>query len=186
MNPKHRPNDRQIRIDLAAARYLEALEAGDAGAIEAIWALAEGDAEMTAALEQVVDGLIEEQQTAAADIAGTVLVDAVAEHFPSATIAVTPTGPVTIAEVAEALFRMPPAQLPGDVHQINDKLRKDGTPLPDDLGLSKFVAWAESRFGSAPRSYWKALAQKASQLRLERAASELGLAARKAPPGGSS
>ena len=65
---------------------------------------------------------------------------------------------------------------------LNERLRRLQEPLPEDLGLSGLIGWAEKRFGSAPAEYWKAFRQAAVKLELRRGAeAEYHLAARRAP-----
>jgi hypothetical protein len=107
---------------------------------------------------------------------------AVHEHLPSAEVADTTSGPVTVADVAEELFRHTPDRLPANAHVLNDKLRSAKEPLPEDLGLSGLTAWAEARFGTASAEYWRAFRQAALKLELRRASDvEYQLAARRAP-----
>ena len=47
--------ENQLRLDLLAFRYLEAVEAGDLNTVDSLWAQADGDAE----LEDVLHGLNE-------------------------------------------------------------------------------------------------------------------------------
>ena len=60
------PRDRRLWVDLAAADYLTALEARDRPAWSRIRALAAGDADLAAALDETLDGLIEEAEARAA------------------------------------------------------------------------------------------------------------------------
>jgi hypothetical protein len=87
--------------------------------------------------------------------------------------------------VADELFRHAPDRLPAAAHAMNEKLRLATDELPAELGLSKLVAWAEARFGTADPVYWKAFREAALKLEL-RAAAEIDyqLAARKGPKPG--
>jgi hypothetical protein len=176
------PTDRRLRLDLAAARYLDALERDDFAAMEAVWQLAAADPELDAALREVHAGLIEEQSTVAAAAARAALTAAVETHLPSAEVVRPAAGPVTVADVADDLFRHTPDRLPAEAHLLNQRLRASREPLPTDLGLAKLTAWAEARFGPAPAEYWRAFRQAAVKLELRRAAeAEYQLAARPAP-----
>jgi hypothetical protein len=174
------PNDRRLRLDLAAARYLEAIERDDFDAIAALWADAATDAELAVALREVHAGLVEEQKWAA-DTTATVAV-AVEQHLPSATIIRPQAGPFTVADVADSLFRHPPDRLSAPAHEMNERLRTARDLLPADLALSKLSAWAEALYGPAPAEYWQAFRQAALKLELRRSAdAEYHLAARPAP-----
>jgi hypothetical protein len=110
------------------------------------------------------------------------LTAAVEKHLPSAEIVQSKAGPVTVADVAEELYRHTPDRLPAEAHVLNERLRATQEPLPDELGLSGLTAWAETRFGVAPAEYWRAFRQAAVKLELRRAAeAEYHMAARRAP-----
>lgn len=175
-------NDRSTWLDLTAARYLEAMERGDFAAMEAIWQLASQDAELETILHEVHAGLLEEQSHETLATTTAALTAAVEAHLPSAEI-VRPSGEaVTVADVANELFRHTPDRLPADAHVLNEKLRTARELLPADLGLSKLVEWAEAKFGPAPADYWKVFRQAAVKLELRRSSEiEYHLAARPAP-----
>lgn len=174
-------NSRRLQIDVAAARYLDALERNDFVTMAEIWQAARADPDLGVALRQVHAGLVEEQTREAAASSSAALTAAVQEHLPSAEIVTTKVGPVTVADVAEELFRHTPDRLPAEAHVLNELLRKAQEPLPEDLGLSGLTAWAEARFGTASTEYWRAFRQAAVKLELRRAAEvEYHLAARRA------
>jgi hypothetical protein len=176
------PTDPRLRRDLAAARYLDALECDDFDTTAALWQLALTDPELATALREVHAGLIEEQAREATAAAEAALTAAVEAHLPSAEVIRPSAAVVTVADVAEQLFRSPPTRLPGEAHLLNERLRASAEPLPPDLGLPQLTAWAEARFGPAPPDYWKAFRQAAVKLELRRAAeAEYQLAARRAP-----
>jgi len=56
------PNERRLRLDLAAARYLDAAERDDFDTVAELWADAATDAELAAALREVHTGLVEGQK----------------------------------------------------------------------------------------------------------------------------
>jgi hypothetical protein len=175
------PTDRRLQLDFAAARYLDAVERDDFLAMAGIWQLALADPELEAVLREVHTGLIEEQAGEAAAAAATALTTAVETHLPSAEIVRPSVGPVTVGDVAEDLFRHTPDRLPAEAHLLNERLRASQEPLPEDLGLSGLIGWAENLFGAAPPEYWKAFRQAAVKLELRRgAAAEYHLAARRA------
>ena len=176
------PHDR-VRISLAAARYLDALERDDQDALDALWALAANDPEMLTAFNDINAGLLEEAQTRDLAAVESAVAAAVERHLPSADVVKPETGPVTVADVAAELFRHPPARMPAEAHALNEQLRTVADPLPADLGLAALLGWAESKFGPAPARYWEAFRQAALKARMRRAAdTEFQLAARKTPP----
>jgi hypothetical protein len=177
-----KPDDRRFQVDVTAARYLDALERDDFATMEQIWRTAQEDPDLFVALQQIHAGLVEEQASGITPDAMAALKTAVHEHLPSAEVADTTSGPVTVADVAEELFRHTPDRLPANAHVLNDKLRSAKEPLPEDLGLSGLTAWAEARFGTASAEYWRAFRQAALKLELRRASDvEYQLAARRAP-----
>src|SRR5690349_17966475 len=97
------PTDRRLQLDLAAARYLAALERNDFPAMAAAWALALEDPELEAVLREVHAGLIEEQAGGDAAVVTAALTAAVDRHLPSAEIVRASAGPVTVGNVAEEL-----------------------------------------------------------------------------------
>ncbi len=176
------PGDRRLLLDLAAARYLAALERDDFAVMEDIWRLALADPELGAALREVHAGLVEEQAALGTAAAAGALTAAVETHLPSAEIVRPSTGPITVGDVAAELFRHTPDRLPAAAHLLNERLRASRVPLPEDLGLSGLIGWAEKRFGTAPADYWKAFRQAAVKLELRRGAEvEYQLAARRVP-----
>lgn len=177
-----KPVDRRFQLDLTAARYLDALEHDDFATMEEIWRTAQEDPDLVVALQEIHAGLVEEQSSGHTSFSSAALKAAVEEHLPSAEVAGVKAGPVTVADVAEELFRHTPDRLPADAHVINDKLRSAKEPLPAELGLARLTAWAEARFGTAPAEYWRAFRQAALKLELRRASDvEYQLAARRAP-----
>jgi hypothetical protein len=177
------PSDDRLRLDLAAARYQEAMEREDFDTMAEVWQLALAEPELESALRDVHAGLLEEQALEATATAEVALTAAVESHLPSADIVRPGAGPVTVGDVANELFRRAPDRLPAAAHLLNEQLRSSLEPLPPDLGLSKLTAWAEATFGAGPAEYWKAFRQAAVKLELRRAAErEYRLAARQTPP----
>jgi hypothetical protein len=176
------PTDRRLSLDVAAARYLDALEREDFTVMAELWELALGDPELDSVLREVHTGLVEEQaHEEVASVTGAVTA-AVETYLPSAEIVEPVVGPVTVADVAEELFRHTPDRLPAKAHVLNERLRRTAEPLPDELGLSGLTAWGEARFGVAPAEYWTAFRRAAVKLELRRAAeAEYHLAARRSP-----
>lgn len=176
------PHQRRLRLDLAATRYLDALEREDFDAMAELWRQAGEDHDLEEALHELHAGLVEERQIEQARRDAGALAEAVAKHLPSAEIIRPTTDPITVADVAEALFRQPPPRLPPEAHALNEKLRAAREPLPEHLGLSKLITWAEAKFGRAAREYWKAFQQAAIDLELRQASeAEYRMAARPTP-----
>jgi hypothetical protein len=176
------PTDRRLLLDLAAARYLAALERNDFTEMADLWQLALADSELEAVFLEVHTGLLEEQASEVAAAATAAVGAAVEAHLPSAEIVHPSADPVTVGDVAEELFRHTPDRLPAEAHLLNERLRASQEQLPEELGLSGLIEWAEKRFGAAPAEYWKAFRQAAVKLELRRSAeAEYHLAARRAP-----
>lgn len=177
------PNPEILRRELLAAKYLRAVESDDFELQEKLWQLAESEPELVDLFQQVHDDLIAEQDSAESAKATDAIVDAVEKHLPSATIVRDPAGPVTFADVADELFRNPPLGLSNDAFRLNDELRNSPEPLPTELGLSALIAFAEAKFGAAPREYWRAfkLAALEVRMRANSRTAEYQLAARREP-----
>lgn len=176
------PHDR-IRISLATARYLDALERDDRPALDALWELAANDADLLVAFHDVNAGLVEEEEARAKTTVESAVAAAVEKHLPSADIVKPATGPVTVADVADELFRHTPDRLRAEAHALNERLRSARELLPADLGLAQLIAWAEAIFGPAPAQYWEAFRKAALKVRMRRTAdTEFQMAARRTPP----
>jgi len=172
----------RMRISLAAARYLEALENGDDAALEALWRDAAADDNLLDAFREINVGILEEALERDATQVQSAVADAVAKHMPSAEIVRPVAGPVTVADVASELFRFPPGNLTADAHRMNERLLSSLEPLPEKLGLPALIAWAEARFGSASEMYWDAFRQVAVRLKARANDAEYQLAARRTKP----
>ena len=177
------PNPEILRRELLAARYLRAVESDDFDLQGSLWQLAEAEPELADLFQQVHDDLIAEQDAAETANVRAGIVDAVEKHLPSATVVRDPSGPVTFADVADELFRNPPIGLSNDAFRLNDELRSSGEPLPAELGLTALIAFAEAKFGAAPREYWRAfkLAALEVRMRANSRTAEYQLAARREP-----
>ena len=176
------PHDR-IRISLAAARYLDALERGDESTLASIWGQAANDFDLLAALNDINVGLVEEERSRANAAVECAVTAAVEKHLPSAEIVRPATGPVTVADVANELFLHTPDRLPADAHALNERLRAATHELPADLGIASLVAWAEPIFGPAPAEYWDAFRRAALKVRMRHTAdTEFQMAARRTSP----
>lgn len=173
-------SDRRLWIDLMTARYLEAVERENFDEQTKLWDAAAHDDELEAAFHEIHEALIEADATETKDA----LEAAVAKHLPSATVVRDPAGPVTFADVADELFRLVPTGLPNEAWRLNDELRNSREPLPRDLGLSHLIAFAEAKFGTAPRDYWRAFRDAALEVRMRarsQSTPDYQLAARRAP-----
>lgn len=178
------PNDR-LRVSIAAARYLEALERDDHAALDALWGAATADPDLLAAIRDIHAGLAEEQNRETGEQLARRVAAAAEQHLTAGEVLRPAAGPVTVADVADELFRHTPDRLPAAAHELNERLRSARDPLPADLGLSNFATWAEQKYGAAPAAYWKAFREAAVKLELRRAAEvEYQLAARRAPKPG--
>jgi hypothetical protein len=173
------PQDR-LRISIATARYLEALEQDDQATLNALWAAATGDAELVTAFRDIHAGLLEEQEAQFAQMTNQITA-AAEKHLTAGEVLPDPLAPLTVAAAAEELFRQPPDRLPAEAHLMNERLRVAHDPLPTDLGLTDFIVWAEQKYGPAPVEYWKALRTASIKLELRRDATvNYQLAARRA------
>ena len=174
--------DPRLRVSIASARYLEAVEGDDQETLVALWDLAARDPELLTAFREIHQGLLEQCDERERELLAAKLPAVVEAHLTSGEVVRPAAGPVTISEVADELHRNTPGRLPPDAHALNERLRAVREPLPEAIGLSKLVAWG-SRFGSAPEAYWKAFREAAIKLELRRAAEvEYQLAARSAKP----
>ncbi len=171
----------RLRLSIASARYLEAMEQFDEATLAALWDEAAGDAELLAAFRELHLGLIEAREAGEKHV----IESAVETHLTSAEIVRPSTGPITVGDVANELFRNTPDRLPAAAHALNEQLRSSSEPVPANLGLSSLTAWAEAKFGASVAEYWKAFRQAAFTLEFRRTAEvEYHLAARTAPKPG--
>jgi len=176
------PHDR-LRISLASARYLEALEANDQAALDSLMELATQDSDLLQAFQEIDVAFLEEQHSQIFDSARITVEGAVEQHLKSAEIVRPNAGTVTVADVANELFHHTPGGLSADAHLMTDRLRTAKDELPESLGLPSLKAWAEAKFGSASGDYWKAFRQAAIKLRMRvNADIEFQLAARSTKP----
>ncbi len=173
-------NDREL--DRLTEEYLTALDAADFRTLDVIWERAAADPELERALLDIEAALDEDDREREAEASQTLIADSVETHLKSAEITRPSLGPVTVADVARELFRHTPDRLPAEAHAFNEKLRNSTEQLPAELGLSKLIVWAESRFGPAPREYWKVFRTASIKLELRRGSEvEYQLAARRGP-----
>lgn len=174
--------ERGFQLDLAAARYLEALDREDFSTMAELWASAAGDEALESALREIHAGVVEEAVQHKQTTITEGVVAAVEHHLPSAEIVRQTDGPITVADVAEELSRNFVGQLPIDALLLHEQLRTSPDVLPNDLGMSALAAWAQERFGSASLQYWSVFRQAAVKLELRRAAeADYSMAARRGP-----
>jgi L-lactate utilization protein LutC len=171
-----------VRLDILIARYLDALEREDFDVTATIWQQASLEPDLETALNELNSGLLEEQDRDELAAATDQVAAAAERYLPSAKVIAPIRKAVTVADVVNELLQQTPSQLTTVAQHMTEQLRAKPVPLPEDLGLSKLVAWAEALFGSAPVEYWKAFRQVALKLELRRSAEvEYQLAARQAP-----
>ena len=169
-------------LDRWTAEYLDAFDAFDVAELERIWEYASREPQLEAALLDLHVALEREAEELEQKTAESAVISAVEKHLPSAEIVRPGNGPVTVADVADELFRHAPDRLNAEAHALNDRLRASHDPLPENLGITKFVAWAEGKYGRGAMEYWKAFQVAAIQLRLRHAAeTDYQLAARAVP-----
>jgi hypothetical protein len=170
-------------IDRITASYLEALDREDIDVVDQIWERAATEPDLERALHELHLAQDAEDEKTTAQETVRIVARAVEQHITSAEIVRPVAGAVTVADVADELFRHTPNRLQASAHVLNERLRLEREPLPIELGLSKLTAWAEARFGPAPRDYWKVFREAALKLELRRAAeAEYRLAARPGQP----
>ena len=168
-------------LDRLADEYLAALHTGDESALGRIWELAAFNPELETTLHELHAALDDEDRLRDAKAAEPAIADAVRKHLPSAETSESTAGPVTVGDVARELFRHTPGGLPVEAHALNESLQHSTEPLPDNLGLSKLIAWIETKFGNVPLNYGKVFQQVALKLERRRASAvDYQLAARRA------
>ncbi|WP_020471381.1 hypothetical protein [Zavarzinella formosa] len=156
----NRPHDAGRSVSLTAAeqaamRYLDALEAGDIDAVEAIWAQAAVSPELEQLLCDVSDGLADELGLNR-DWKGDVrwLKDLVHRHFPP-----DQEEPAVLTAGSVA------ARLQGDIallegfstsdREANSVLLANTSPVPAALGARVLEGWVSELGTSASPRYWK-------------------------------
>lgn len=161
--------ENQLRLDLFAFRYLEAIEAGDLDMVDSLWAEADEDLELEHLLHELNDALAtDDEERARAETAVTLAVE---QHMPSAQIIRPTAGPLTVAEVAEFIRRHPPAGLTTDEIAVNERLRQSAQLVPTELGMTQVLDWGR-QFGPLPETYWRTFRQAALELWMQRTSAE--------------
>ena len=185
----HLPPGRQgARWDEVGLRLLDALDAGDLGAVAELWDRAAADPELEGVLGNLTDGLAVQEGPGAGWQADAERVRTILRRtMPSAFPAGAEPGPLTVGDVAARVQADAAlgARLSAADREANARLLIDRTPLPDDLGLPRFERWRAALGVEAGPHYWRAFRQAAVLLAMGRCqrAGELA-AARQATPGG--
>jgi hypothetical protein len=176
-----------------ALRYLDALDAGDAGALAEMWERAAEDPELEQVLGELTDGAaVEEAPSPSWEADAERVRILLRQHLPSAfPIAADPL-PLTVGDVAARLQADSAlgARLTAADRAANSRLLANPTPIPEELGLPHFEKWQTTLGITASASYWRAFRQAAVLLAMGRCqqAGELAAARRagRAPKGGRS
>lgn len=174
--------ENQQCLDDLAMQYLAAIDAADFDAIDALWERAADDDGLDAMLHGLNAELVAEQEATEQAALDDAVVDVIEKHMPSARVIRQPTGPLTVAEVAEELRLRPPAGVTIDELKLNDALLKGTDVVPVELGISQVIGWGR-QFGNASETYWRAFRQAALKLRMRRESEpDYHLAARSTKP----
>jgi len=176
-----------------ALHYLDALDAGDAGALGDLWEQASANPELERVLGELTDGLATQEWLDPEWEADAARVRSLLrEHLPSGFSIETDPPPLTVGDVAAKLQLDSAlgARLSTTDRATNAKLRLNTTQLPQELGLPHFVKWQTTLGVSASTHYWRVFQQTAVLLAMGRCqqAGELAAARRagRAPKGGRS
>lgn len=176
-----------------ALRYLDALDVGDVALLAELWEQAAADPQLEQVLGELTDGLaIEEERDPAWEADAERVRGLLREHLPSAFPIETELQPLTVGDVAARLQADSSlgARLSAADKVANSRLRADGTPLPEELGLPHFEQWKTSLGIAASAHYWRAFRQAAVLMLMGRCqrAGELAAARRagRSPKGGRS
>jgi hypothetical protein len=171
--------DLQLRIDLIAAQYLEAVESDNYELQIELWKLAGAELELEEAFHEINQSLLEEME----EQAKAVVAETVQAHMPSARIFdPAAEGPITVGQVAaELILRLPAGMSPEGVAFI-EGLRNRSETVPEVTGLRNVQSWGSATFGNDSRDIWKAFQEARHRLEMQRSATtEYQLAARVQP-----
>jgi len=169
-------------LDHLTEVYLDAMTREDFAELDRIWEIAAFDKPLEDALHELHAAVNADNHERATEASTRSITDSVQSHLKSAEIVTPSIGPVTVGDVARELFLHPPDRLAAEAHQLNQTLEASRETLPEELGLTKLIEWAEGQFGSAPSEYWKVFRLAALKLeRLRGSAIEYQLAARRSP-----
>ncbi len=184
-------HDHSIAWAEIALRYLDALDAGDVGALAAMWEQAAENPQLEQVLGELTDGLaIEEGLDAAWEGDAERVRGLLRQHLPSAFAAEAEPPPLTVRDVAARLQadNVLGTRLNEADRAANSRLLADTTLIPDELGLPHFEKWRTTLGILASAHYWRAFRQAAVLLAMGRCqqAGELAAARRAghAPKGG--
>ncbi len=162
-----------------AVLYLDALDAGDLDSVAKFWEQAAGDPELAGLLDDINQGL-EDEEGPAGDFradAGRVI-EMARRHLPSAFPTEVPAGPVLAAEVARRLEVEPEFRRfdPAD-RAAHARLLAEIAPLPDSLGQPGVDRWLRGLGVAAGPAYRKAFRKVAILMEMARGQGEARLAA---------
>ena len=166
-----------------ALRYLDALDAGDVGALAELWEQASAHLELERVLGELTDGLAAEEGSSFWQEDAARVRTLLSEHLPSAFTMIADPLPLTIRDVAARLqsdsdlgARLTPAD-----RLANAQLLADTTPVPDKLGLPQFETWQTTLGIRASAHYWRSFRQAAVLLTMGRCQRTAQLAAARSP-----
>lgn len=154
-----------------ALRYLDALDASDVALLAELWDQAAADPQLEQVLGELTDGLaIEAERDPAWEADAEKVRSLLHEHLPSGFPVETELLPLTVGDVAARLQTdsILGARLSAADKAANSRLRMDGTPLPEELGLPHFEKWKTSLGVNASPHYWRAFRQAAVLLSMGR------------------
>ena len=182
------PTDR-FWEERAAARYLDALDAGDLETVAAMWEEAADDPRLESLLCDLDEGVAQElgldepfRDTAAR------VVDMARRSFPGAFPNDTPPTPLTASDIARRLESEPIFARSGPADRLaHARLLMESAGPPEPLGQPNVDRWFDHLGIVASPHYRRAFRDVASRMKLARGQQESRLAAaRKAnPPAGS-
>jgi hypothetical protein len=174
--------DDALRIEWLSELYLQAMERQNFEAMEKLWELAAHDAELTQAFREINEGLLEEAKDQHEQETSSQIGELVDRHLPSATRIPEPKPRLTVAQVLQEMGpKASSQQLPG-LAELLAQLASSTEPLPEELGLTPLTRWAETLFGPAPASFWRAFQHAAVDLdNRQNAVPHYALAARSKP-----
>lgn len=178
---------------VTALRYLDAVDAGDVAMLGELWEQAADDRQLEQVLNELTDGLADEESVDAAWKADAEQVRSLLrEHLPSAFPSESGLPPLTVRDVAAQLQKdsVLGARFPSSDQAANNRLLTDSTLIPEDLGLPHFEKWKTALGISASPNYWRAFRHAAVLLGMGRCQKVAELAAARSagrtPKGGRS
>jgi len=177
MNPEPlRPH----QMDYLVSRYEQAMREDDFDVQTAVWELAETRPDLEAALLQVHQDLLEEQESESIGA----LAQTVQTHLSEARLE-RPAGlEVTLREVAETMIQQDQRGWGPGEHALNERVRSSLQGLPPLTSWQGLLAWAAQTFGAEAAQmtrYWQLFSQTARRLE-DRAETDFQVAARRSKP----